>query len=351
MNPSTLPPALESMAGVVANPAMADAGRTPDDGGAVHAVLFDADGTDREVAVERIDLEALAERQLLWIDVRGEQAAACLEKLGLAAAVRCLEEGNGKPRLQNFGEWFVVQVVAVADATRMEFPGQAITLIVGRNFVVTVHREPLAYLEQLLDRERADTRLGVLSAESFTASVLDWQMTTYFDAVAALESEVDHLEVELLTRPIHREHVPELAVLRRAASRLRQLLAPHRIVYSAMARPDFRPDAGEDVEALLRGLNERFERVMEAVEAARELVIGSFELFATRTAQRTNETMRVLTFVTVLLGTLAVLAGVLGMNFDAPIFRSGERGFLITIALMVALVITALVAGRWRRWW
>ena len=316
-----------------------------------HAVLFDADGSDREVDVDTIDLASLSERQLLWIDQQGSPSEALLRKLGLAAALPALSEGNGRPSLQNFGDWFLLRVVAIARTGPLQFGGQTLTVLVGRNFVVSLHREPLDYMKQLLQRERADTRIGVLSAESFTASLLDWQMTTYFDAVTELEEEVDRLEVQLLTQPVLRERVPELAVLRRAASRLRRLLTPHRTVFGAMARPDFRPDDSEEEQAQLRMLNERFERALDAIEAARELVIGSFELFATRTAQRTNETMRVLTFVTVLLGSLSVLAGALGMNFEAPIFRTGTRGFVITVSVMASVAIVALLVAKRRNWW
>jgi Mg2+ and Co2+ transporter CorA len=222
--------------------------------------------------------------------------------------------------------------------------------VIGHNFVVTVHPEPLPFLDQLRERERGDTQLGVLSAESFTVSLLDWQLTTYADAVAELEAEIDRLEVQMLTGRALGEHLPEMAQLRRAASRLRRLLVPHRAVFGAMARPDFRPDPDGVNDKQFRGLNERFERSLDAVENARELVIGSFELFATRTAQRTNETMRVLTFVTVLLGSLSVLAGVLGMNFEAPFFHSGQKGFVITIVAMLVIAALALVVARWRRW-
>lgn len=339
--------------------AMADSPGTRDDmaepvaGSGVdrpHAVLFDADGSDREADVDAIDPASLSERQLLWIDLQGPPPEALLRRLGLEAALPALQEGNGRPSLQNFGDCFLLRVVAVSRAQRLQFAGQVLTVLAGRNFVVSLHREPLDYMKQLLQRERAETRIGVLSAESFTASLLDWQVTTYFDAVAELEEAVDRLEVQLLTQPILRERVPELAVLRRSASRLRRLLAPHRTVYAAMARPDFRPDDDEQEQAQLRALSDHFERALDAVEAARELVIGSFELFATRTAQRTNETMRVLTFVTVLLGSLSVLAGVLGMNFEAPIFDSGARGFFATIGLMGLVVITAVVVAKWRHW-
>jgi Mg2+ and Co2+ transporter CorA len=322
---------------------------------ATSAVLFDADGDDQEVELDAIDLATLSERQLLWIDQQGEPSPELLRALGLTSALRVIAEGGDRPRVQNFGDWFLLRVIAIACAQLpcaqpLQFSGEVLTLLVGRNFVVSLHRQPLEYMAQLRERERADTRIGVLSAESFTASLLDWQMTTYFDAVAQLEEEVDRLEVQLLTQPVLRERVPELAVLRRSASRLRRLLAPHRVVYAAMARPDFRPDDDEQEQAQLRALSDRFERTLDAVEAARELVIGSFELFATRTAQRTNETMRVLTFVTVLLGSLSVLAGVLGMNFEAPIFHSGSRGFFATIGLMSLVVITAVVMAKRRHW-
>jgi magnesium transporter len=319
--------------------------------GVPHAVLFDADGSDREVDVDTIDLASLSERQLLWIDQQGSPPEAMLRQLGLEAALSALRDNGGRPSLQNFGDWFLLRVIAVARSQPLQFAGQVLTILVGRNFVVSLHREPLEYMKQLLQRERADTRIGVLSAESFTASLLDWQMATYFDAVTELEEEVDRLEVQLLTQPILRERVPELAVLRRAASRLRRLLTPHRTVFGAMARPDFRPDDSKEEQAQLRTLNDRFERALDAIEAARELVIGSFELFATRTAQRTNETMRVLTFVTVLLGSLSVLAGALGMNFEAPIFRTGTRGFIITLSVMASVVITALLVAKRRNWW
>ena len=89
---------------------------------------------------------------------------------------------------------------------------------------------------------------------------------------------------------------------------------------------------------------------MDAVENARDLVVGTFELYSSRSAERTNDTMRVLTFVTVLLGTLALVAGVLGMNFQAPFFETGGRGFWTAVGAMAAAAVAALALARWRRW-
>jgi Mg2+ and Co2+ transporter CorA len=121
-------------------------------------------------------------------------------------------------------------------------------------------------------------------------------------------------------------------------------------VFAGLARPDFHPtDEGRANEHFL-SLDTRFERAMGMVENSRDLVIGSFELFSSQTSLLTNDTMRVLTFVTVVVGLLAVLAGVLGMNPEAPCFKTGGTGFWIAAIAVLVLAIVAAVVGKRRHW-
>lgn len=332
--------------------------RADTDGACVRILLFDADGNDQVLDEAAIDPSTLGERQLLWVDVEDEDAEVAdavvqrlVRRLRLGpAAPALLRQLDGRPRLHNVGDWFLVQVTAVEHGGALQFTGRTLVIVCMHNVVLTLHRGPLAFLDQLREREHAETRLGSLSAESFTASLLDWQIESYLHAVTDFEAAVDRLEVGILASKVQRESLPQLAKLRRGASRLRRMLAPHRHVFGALARPDFRPDADEAEDRQFRALEQRFERAMDAVENARELVVGSFELFTTRTAERTNNTMRVLTFVTVLLGSLAVAAGVLGMNFNAPFFQSGGFGFWMAIGGMALTVALAVAFARWRRW-
>lgn len=324
----------------------------------LRAVLFDTRGPDRQVDVDQLDALAPEAEQLLWVDVEGSEVEAALEtllslaaRLGLEDAERAVREAlDGKPRLRNHDDWFLVQAMAVRVEKATRVRGIPLLLLCGDNTVLTAHLGPVDFLEELRAREQADSRIGALGAESFSASLLGWLLDGYLDAVSAFEAEVDQLEVELLANPRHRECLPELAALRRRASHIRRLLAPHRAVFGAMARPDFRPDAMADVERQFRALEQRFERAVDAADNARDLLVGTFELYSTRSAERTNDTMRALTFVTVLLGTLAVFAGILGMNFQAPFFDTGARGFWAAVVGMGAVAMVAVVVARWRHW-
>lgn len=330
-----------------------DAPRSP----ALRAMLFDADGVDHPVEEDAISLAGLNGQQLLWIDVEETEAgdshaivAKLARQLELGDAGDALTDLDGSAQLRNFGEWFLVGAAAVEHQGQLKFGGRGLAIVCGRNFVLSLHRGSIDFIEELRNRERADTRIGSLSAESFTASLLGWLVDSYLHAVADFEAAVDRLEVSVLASKVHRECLPELARLRRGASRLRRMLAPHRHVFSALARPDFRPESEAGAGRHFHALEQRFDRAMDAVENARDLVVGSFELFATRSAERTNDTMRALTFVTVLLGSLAVIAGVLGMNFQVPFFASGARGFWVAIAGMGAIAVAAVVVARLRRW-
>jgi len=324
----------------------------------MQATLFDADGEDREVDPCAVDPATLSDRQLLWVDVQDDGAHGAapmleqlIQSLGLGAgATAMFGDLNGSARLQNVGEWFLAQVVAVEHQGQLRFVGRPLAVVCGDTFVVSLHRGPLELIDQLRARERADTRIGSLSAERFAASLLDWVVESYLRAVSDFEAAVDRLEVTLLASHVHRECLADLAQLRRGASRLRRMLSPHRQVFGALARPDFRPSEDRATDKEFRALEQRFERAMDAVENTRDLVVGTFELFTTRSAERTNDTMRVLTFVTVLLGSLAVVAGVLGMNFKTPFFDTGDTGFWTAIGVMLGFAVFATAFARWRRW-
>jgi Mg2+ and Co2+ transporter CorA len=96
-------------------------------------------------------------------------------------------------------------------------------------------------------------------------------------------------------------------------------------------------------------LADRFTQAIEAVENARELLLGCFDILISRSGQRTNNIMKVLTVVSSVLLPAVVIAGIMGMNFMAPLFDE-PNNFYIVIGATVVLAISILLVARWRRW-
>ena len=68
-------------------------------------------------------------------------------------------------------------------------------------------------------------------------------------------------------------------------------------------------------------MTERFDGAISAIDMAREALLGTFDIHASRTAQRTNDVMKILTITSVLLLPTGVLAGFMGMNIKPPYFE------------------------------
>lgn len=322
------------------------------DNAAFFARLF-GDGEPRDIARASLCVDP-GEDGLLWIDL-DDAPDALVDQIwadcGFPAAARGFLEAGTTPEVAQEGEWLWVRTVAVVDdgAAKEDVAGAVLVCIAGCNRVLTFHRRPIPFLEALRHGEGQHVALGQLGAESFVATLLDRQLSTYFEAVSDYEMAVERLEVAILGRN-ERRCLPELQRLRRWSSRLRRMLAPHRNVFGVMSRPDFRPDQGQQADRHFVALDTRFERAMDVVENARELVIGSFELFSNQTALRTNDFMRVLTFVTVITGVLATVVGALGMNFQAELFDSRDAGFWAVIGGLGLLAVVSMLLGRRRGW-
>lgn len=323
---------------------------------ALRALLYSADAPDRELAgladQAVADLDA---RQLLWLDLvdpdDGERRQVA-DWLACPPRALVLEPGRrDRPSLANFGDIFRVTAVSVALAgSQSAIERGHLTLLSGHNVVVTVHDRPLAFLDELREREKGDTAIGALTAESFVASLLDRLLDSYFAAVETLVHDIDRVEVALLGKRAPPQFLDLLVAARKRLAELRQLLKVHRDVFYGMARPDFMATEQPEARPHFEALDRRYERAEDEVEGARELVIGSFELLSARAAQGMNETMRTLTFVTVLMGLLALIAGVMGMNFQLAFFDSGVAGFIAVIGAMALLSAVATWVARRRGW-
>jgi magnesium transporter len=217
--------------------------------------------------------------------------------------------------------------------------------------VITRHGEPIHLLDEVDDRVKDDTSLGAVEGAEFVALLLDAVVTSYFEAVDGIEDDVDELDTRSLRDDGRSDLLDDLVHLRRRIAGLRRTVTSHRSMFAALTGPDMRQVVeGDAAVSDLQAVASRFEAAVGAVEASRDSLLGSFDVYMTRTAQRTNEVMKVLTIATVLLLPGSVIAGLLGMNVVVPLNADDPFSFWLVIAAFVLLVVVVLVAAKAKRW-
>jgi Mg2+ and Co2+ transporter CorA len=322
----------------------------------IRARLFDADHPDQRLEDEEelLGLEP-TDRQLLWIDVVGDrspdEARRVAERLALQHRTRAALQRQGtEPLIAVHRDYLHVRVAA--DPSDQD-PDQTdwIDIIAGRNVVITRHDRQIPFLDDVDDRIEADAAAGILSSTAFFAALVDAAITSYHAAVDGIEEDVDRLDARSLRASSRDELLGDLVRCRRRIARLRRLLADHRGIFTALASPEVaRLVDGDEDPSLLQGLSTRFEGAIGAVEDARDALLGSFDVYMSRTAQRTNEVMKILTIATVLLLPGSVIAGLLGMNVVVPLNKDDPTSFWLVIAGVLVLAAVVIVVARLRRW-
>ena len=310
--------------------------------------MYDAEGADRAVAVEEgLGFDHLGDHQLVWFDIDTEDADVVelvTAKLGVPREALRVRDGRASQGVA------VYDKLIAFNLTRAGISDDPITFILGDHWLITAHKEAAAYFEEFRERDRGESLLGRLTPLALAGSLIDWHLEEFHQEVERIQKRLDELDSQILHQRSRKSPLVELTKLRRSTARLRSRLEWHRPLVHGMLRPDFYPAANEAQSDFFHTLESHFNRAQEALDRARDLVVDSFDLYATRTAQNTNDLVRALTIVTVAIGLSAALAGVFGMNFDIPFFHSGIRGFLIVTGAMIAIALALFWFARLRNW-
>lgn len=316
---------------------------------------FDADRRDRELSLREAVKSRPGARQLLWIDVAGEIEPGKIDEIGKrfeldAQARSVLTDPVAQPHLAVHGSYFHLSVAVEPDPAASR-PPSWLNVVASDHVVITHHAEQVKLLDEIDDRIKADTKLGAVEGAEFVALLLESVVTSYFAAVDEIEDEIDVLDSRSLRENGRAYVLDDLVKLRRRISRLRRVVAGHRTLFSALGGPDMRQVVRtENAAADLQAAASRYEAAVAAVEATREALLGSFDVYMTRTAQRTNEVMKLLTTTTVLLLPGTVIAGLLGMNVLVPLDKDDPLSFWIVVTGVVTLAVVVLTTARLRRW-
>jgi len=314
----------------------------------IDALLTRGDGSD-----ERLDLafwkpHPLPEDELLWVDLVGNDAdevGILHGALGLSrAAVDALRGELEGPSARVIEA--AVEICVLSLSAEAEDPAP-MRIVVGDQWIITQHAATIAMLDERRERITDQREIGLLSPVEFLVTILSWHVDSFLRTAEQLEAEVDVLDDAALRG--EDDLLRRLVMMRRRIARYRRLAGLHREVFAELARPDFLPELGDREERALVLVTDRLERAYDALSNVREMLIGSFDVHMTRTAQRTNDIVRVLTWASVILLPAVVIAGVMGMNFKVGFFDNPSF-FFVVVGLMIALAVGTLVVARWRRW-
>ncbi|MFA4917091.1 MAG: magnesium/cobalt transporter CorA [Syntrophales bacterium] len=256
-----------------------------------------------------------------WIDVSGLHDASHIEQLGKVFKLHplILEDivsTGQRPKLEEYegNIFFVLKVLAFDSATKTIEIDQ-MSLVVGRNYVLSFQEKPWDVLESIRNRIRqAKGKIRRKGPDYLAYAIIDAVVDGYFKILEEIGDEIEELEElvlsEATTSVMHRIHT-----LKREVLVLRKTVWPLREVLGSLCRNE--TTLIEDQTCVyLRDVYDHSVQVIDTVETFRDLLSGTMDLYISSVSNRMNEIMKVLTVIATIFIPLTFFAGLYGMNFE-----------------------------------
>lgn len=324
--------------------------------GATELRLIHYDGGHFEQRVLRTLEEASAflERSgVTWIHVCGVHDVAVLQHLdrfGLHPLVlEDIVNTDQRTKFEDYGEYIYLVLKMLCDAPPGRIDLEQVSIVLGRNFVVTVEEGPSGAFDSVRELvEKGKGQVRNAGADYLVYLLLDKVVDNYFAVLERFGERIDALQDELIAQP-SRDDLRVLHQLRREALLLRRSIWPVRETLAGLERE--RPGLiRPETRIYLRDVYDHAVHVVDNVETFREILSGMLDIYISSISYRMNEIVKVLTIITTIFMPLTFIAGVYGMNFKYMPELEWRWGYPAVLLLMACVAVYMLRQFRKKRW-
>lgn len=307
-------------------------------------------------------IEYIAKWPVTWINVDPldptTNATAVAERFGQILSLHELEiedliNVHQRAKVEEYGEhlFVVTRMMVSRDATDTE----QLSLILGKNFVVTFREVPTDCLDPVRDKIRKGRgRIRNEQADYLMYAIIDAVVDGYFPLLSGLAERLDQMEDEVIGG-FEKDTPAKMYELRRDILSIRRAIWPTREAVSTLYR-DTVPLVSNTTRLYLRDCYDHSVRIIDLVEMYREVASALMEVHFTRASNRLNEVMKILTIITTVFIPPSFIASVYGMNFNSeksPLNMPELNwyfGYPAALTVMCMLALSLICYLYWKGW-
>ena len=300
-------------------------------------------------------LGALHERKdsLLWVDLEApdEFESDCLVEIFNfhdLAVEDCLTD-LPQPKIDDYEEYLFLVMHAVRMNDEGELATTELDIFLGRNYVVTFHREKIKSLEYLREavQRRPDSILG-RGADMLVHHILDQLVDSYQPVLNKYDDKIELLEEELFNHP-SQDFLETIMQVKQDIFKFRRLVLPQRETMNYLTRTPTAFIKSKN-RIYFRDIYDHLYKVYGTIEGFQEAITSILQAYFSYSSHKLNEVVKRMTVLATLTMPSVIIASVYGMNFKNMPELDHPYGYFGSILLMAATSIGMLVWMKIKKW-
>lgn len=314
---------------------------------------------DQELAREEWADQLAQPDSMLWVDIYDspkEDSRTIMKGIfGFhpLAIDDALEETH-IPKLDDWGNYLylVTQIIQPDSTPDLQFETQELDIFVGKNFILTYHRESSVTIDKVWERTVKNHLQPIPGPARILYLLLDETASDFILNIDQLDLILNDLENRLFQKP-DPNLLEEIFALKRKILNLRQSIGPQREVLNKLARGDY-PILGKQSSMYFQDVYDHYLRLFDVIENLRDLADNSLEIFLSVVINRMSGIVKTLTIITSLFMPISFLVTFFGMNFFPPLQNFTEwmaRPIFFVVLTAIILFPTTMLILYSRKGW
>lgn len=257
-----------------------------------------------------------------------------------------------RPKLDEYDDYlFLVMQFPLWDPIQRVSRPSEVDIFIGSGFLVTIHDGSLRALTRLYEQCQQDetTReqfMGRGASRVFYA-VIDRLIDDIFPMLYKIDAKIRKLEETIFVEN-EREVIRELAYVRRDVIAMRRIMHPQVEIVSNLERVE-RTYIHDELDVYFGDILDHLRKAEDMVTDYGEMVAGLVDTTNTVATLETNEIMRILTIISVIVMPLEIIVGFYGMNVALPLQES-DFAVGVIVGGMFTIAFIMMVYFKRRRW-
>ena len=212
-------------------------------------------------------------------------------------------------------------------------------IFLGKNYLVTVHSEPIRAIETAERLWRSWTDLAERGTGLLAYLLIDAVVDDYLPLLDTVSDRMDSLEDRIFA-DFQDESLEEIFRIKKELLLLRRAVTPLRDVFNTLLRRE-QPIFSRETHTYFQDVFDHLIRVADTIDTLRDMIGSMMDAYLSISGNRMNLVMKRLTSIATILMSVTLVAGIYGMNFDYMPelkWRFGYVGALLSM-LVVGLAI------------
>lgn len=255
--------------------------------------------------------------RILWLEINGLADLQLIRTIGETFKLHSLAledviHVHQRPKVEYYDDFIYIVTRIV---TTQHEDAEQVSIFVGHNFVITFRETAGKEFEPIHERlGKTNGRIRESGSDYLVYMLLDIVIDGYFDVLEEYSERVDELEGAVLRQP-QKNLINDIHFLKHDLLTLKRFVWSHRELLNSLLRDDT-PLIQEHSHVYFRDIYDHIAQQLDIVETYRDITSGLIDVYLSNMSTRTNEIIKVLTFITTIFMPLSFIAGLYGMNFD-----------------------------------